>query len=516
MEIVPFPQIVGPTYSLASLNAECQRCVNMYLEKIESGDGYYLRETPGLLQVVGGAGQGSFSSVPIRDIYKCANGRMFLAFSDNSLYEITNIIDSNGNLTMTFIGALSTSSYPLKWRMCDNVNGLWIILDKDSGFVTNYDPDYGLASYNFSTSGFHSIAFTRSGFLGSKFLGFLDQYLITLCSNVGVSGKLTTQFQISPINVGTEDAWDATDVFDVESSPDNLNSMVVNGREVWFFGPESYEVWYHTEDTLVFFARIPGAAYPIGCLAPESVQSFQGAVFWLGASKEGFGLVLMSEGYQAKRISTTAIEHIIQAMTIASDAISWTYQMAGHACYVLSFPSENITLQYDLMTQQWSELSYRDPDTQALSMHRIAKCIFAFNKNLAIDYFLGKVYEYSPNVFTDNEAPIVRYRRTPVSGQGKREIFYHKLELDMEVGVGLNGTDYGSDPVMSLRWSRDGAMTWSNYITKSIGKIGEYLKQVIWNRLGSDKSQRVFEIYMDQPVPFRIKSAELGITIGKH
>jgi hypothetical protein len=51
MNRVPFSGILGPTYTLESLNAECQRCVNMLPERVESSNGkdaFWLKPTPGL------------------------------------------------------------------------------------------------------------------------------------------------------------------------------------------------------------------------------------------------------------------------------------------------------------------------------------------------------------------------------------------------------------------------------------------------------------------------------------
>ena len=71
------------------------------------------------------------------------------------------------------------------------------------------------------------------------------------------------------------------------------------------------------------------------------------------------------------------------------------------------------------------------------------------------------------------------------------------------------------EPMISLRWSDDGAKTWSNELTRSMGKIGEYDTEMVWNRLGSG-SNRIFEIHFTDPAPFRITGAELGISTGLH
>lgn len=51
-----FQGFVGPTYKLDSVNVDCQRCVNLYPEVIESGSGkdgntVYFKSTPGLVKL---------------------------------------------------------------------------------------------------------------------------------------------------------------------------------------------------------------------------------------------------------------------------------------------------------------------------------------------------------------------------------------------------------------------------------------------------------------------------------
>ena len=63
-------------------------------------------------------------------------------------------------------------------------------------------------------------------------------------------------------------------------------------------------------------------------------------------------------------------------------------------------------------------------------------------------------------------------------------------------------------PQMILRWSNDSAHTWSNDHAKDCGQAGEYIKRVIWRRLGVARD-RVYEISMTDAIPWRIVDAYL-------
>ena len=517
MDFEPFLSIVGPTYTLASLNADCQRCVNMIVEKIETGTGRnesYLKETPGLLTywdaatfTPPGADLQSLAGQPIQAMHVCGNGRVFIIVAER-LLELT-----EGPVATYIVNLRNASGIPsplFNYQMADNALMLVVVTD-NAGGRGGLGDGYGLASYTFADGTTRNLDFNTPGFLGTKFIAFLDQYFITVVTD-NATGKLTHQCQISPVNVANTTSWSAKDVFGVESNPDPINGLIVNGREVWIFGANSYEVFHNTGDATLPFQRISGAAYAVGLLAPYSLQSFKGNVFWLGSSKEGFGIVWMSQGLQAVRISTTAIERLIQSEDTIADATSWSYQIPGHQVYVLNFPTAKKTYAYDLISDLWHELAYRNPTTQIVTRHRAANQILAFGKNLVGDFENGKIYEYSLTTYTDDTAPIIRYRRAPCLTKGRRLIFFHKFELDIQMGVGLVD---GNTPRISVRWSNDNGHTWSNYHTRSIGKIGEYRKSIIFSNQGCSKV-RVYEVYINDPVPFRIISAEIGITIGEH
>jgi PKD repeat protein len=70
----------------------------------------------------------------------------------------------------------------------------------------------------------------------------------------------------------------------------------------------------------------------------------------------------------------------------------------------------------------------------------------------------------------------------------------------------------GADPQVMLRLSNDGGKTWITEQWRSAGRVGEYLRRVRWNRLGSAR-RRVFEVSVTDPAPWKITGAFLGDPI---
>jgi hypothetical protein len=55
------------------------------------------------------------------------------------------------------------------------------------------------------------------------------------------------------------------------------------------------------------------------------------------------------------------------------------------------------------------------------------------------------------------------------------------------------------DPMVMLSWSDDGGHTWSNERTVKMGKTGNYLKRLIWRRLGKSRN-RIFRISISDAI----------------
>jgi hypothetical protein len=307
---------------------------------------------------------------------------------------------------------------------------------------------------------------------------------------------------------------DPLDFASTEGSPDGLVAVAANFREVWAFGTNSIEVWYDSGATDFPLQRIQGAFNELGCAAPYSVAKMDNGLFWLGRDRRGEGIVYRANGYTGIRISTHAVEWQIQQYDDISDAIAYTYQQDGHSFYVLVFPSANTTWVYDAATQAWHERAgFTDGN---FTRHR-GNCQMAFNNKVVIgDFENGNIYAFDLDDFSDNggiQKWLRTWRALPTGTNNLRRTAQHTLQLDCESGVGLN-LGQGSDPQVMLRFSDDGGHTWSNEHWKSMGKIGEYYKRVMWRRLGMTTKlrDRVYEVSGTDPVKIAIMGAELILS----
>jgi hypothetical protein len=469
MPVIPF---VGQTYQMEARTFDSQRCVNLYPILSESGTSKSvaaLRSTSGLelfASVGGGAIRGGIES----------QQRAFFVSGDE-FYEL----DNEGNETMhgtldTATGVIDIAENPTQVMITDGSYG-YIFTKATDTFAKITDIDFPVPSD----------------------LTFQDGYFI-------VTEKDTGKFWISSLNDGL--TWDALDFTTVESSPDNLVGLISDSSNLWLFGTKTTEVFQNTGNATFPFQRISGAIIETGCAAQETIQEIDNAVFWLGSDENGDSILWRSNGYNATRASTMPIERKIAESVNVNESYSWVYHERGHAFYVLQLKGVDTTLVLDVATGLWHERSWRNNTTGEDKQHRGSCHIFFKQKHLVGDRENSNVYRMSLDIYSDNGDEIVRERISPYIAQDKALITHAQLELDMETGVGLQ-SGQGSNPMVMMQYSDDGARTWSNEIWREMGKIGEYRTRVKWNKLGASRD-RVYRVRYSEPTFFQINEAILN------
>jgi hypothetical protein len=465
MALQRFPAFVGPSYQLQSVRADCQRAVNIYVEMNALGTGKdgevaILAATPGLRLKV------TLPESPVRGIWYTSTGELY-AVGGTKLYSISSA------WVATEIGSLSTSSGYVS--IADNGTHVFIV-DGTFGYHWNMDTDV------FTTM-------SDPAFYAATHVTFQDGYF--LFNRAG-----TKQFFISGL---TDVTFDALDIASAEGSPDPIVALISASQTVYLFGTQSIEPFYNSGNGDFPFERVQGAVIGFGTSAPYSVAELGGEVYWLGGDRHGQGIIYKMQGYQPQRISTPAIEAVIRALNQEelAQARAWVYQQGGHLFYCLNLPGAEATWCFDASTGLWHERQFRNK--WSLERHRADCHAVAFGLNIVGDYENGKIYQLDPDYRYDDTTPMVYKRVAPHFSRNGRNVRHNRFELDMEMGVGIDGSGQGSDPKVMMRYSDDGGNSWSNELQASIGKIGETKKRAAWNRLGSSRG-RVYEVAVSDPV----------------
>lgn len=479
--------LLGGAYANRSIIAAAQRCINLYPESNSEAANppvpvtHY--QTPGLTRQATAPNIANY-----RCLYRATNGELFGVVGAKVYY-----IDTL--YAFTELGTIVDGVSPVS--MSDN--GLAIVIV--DGTATGY-------AINLSSHAFGTISATN--FYGATRVDFMDTYF--LFNRPG-----TTQFYISLSNVtyamllaGT--AFDPLDIAGKSGGADPLQTIIALHREIWLPGSITSEVWVNTGAADFTFGALPGAFIEHGCVAPYSLAKQDLSNFWLSQDLQGQGIIVRSNGYQVSRISTHSMEAEIQGYTKITDAIGYTYQLQGHAFYVLIFPSADVTWQYEMQTGEWNQLSSID-NNGVLHRHRSNCYAFAYGKNLVGDYSNGKLYSLEQDVYTDDGMAIPRIRTFPVLVKDGDRVFYKDFTADIQVGT-ITGRLSTNPALVSLRWSDDWGASYGNAVFQELGSTGEYRTTPNWNRLGMARG-RVFELSWSEPANIALNGAFVTYTVSK-
>lgn len=467
------PLTIG-AYQSRSVIAEAQRSMNLYAEANpqDAPAPFTYYPTPGLTLVSTPPATGES-----RGIYTASNGNRYEVVGE-SVYSVS---DANA---YSMIGTLNSSSGPVS--MVDNGTDVFIVDGTIYGFTIKL-----------ATSVMSPVS--DPAFYGADKVDFVDGFF--LFNRPG-----TQQFYISLFDDVT---FDPLDIASKSTYSDNLVTLAVMHREIWLFGALTSEVWYNTGESDFTFGRMPGVFIEHGCAAKHSVAKIDLALFWLGQDLQGQNVVFAGRNYVAERISTHAIEQALSGYSRVDDAIGLAYQQGGHAFYVLTFPTANATWCFDVATGQWGQRGFLEADG-TFSRHRMNCHSFNRGRSLVGDWQTGLVYQLDPNAYTDNGTTIEYVRGFPhILGADGNRVMFRQFIADMEVGNGL--PDDSAGPEIRLRWSDDRGRSWGNWIQGSLGKVGEYLTSIQFQRLGYARD-RVFELSWSAPVKTALNGAFVDVS----
>jgi hypothetical protein len=358
---------------------------------------------------------------------------------------------------------------------------------------------------------FSVIPSTDGAFTGGSSVDIVDNYFVY---NRPGTQQYAASDLLSPITYGLAFASKFT-------GPDDLVSLIVDHGQIYLLGEKTSEVWADVGTFPFPFQRIPGASSQHGIAAEFSMARFGNSFAYVSRNDRGQAVIVQMNGYFPQRISTHAVENTLVNQDI-SDAVAYTYQLEGHECYVVTFPSLELTWVYDGSTLMWHKWLWCDNQNN-YKRHRSNCSAFFQGSVLVGDYENGQIYRLDPDNYTDNGQHIRRMRRCPHLVADFQRQYFDELQIQFQPGVGLQGTetfplgdnDIGINPQAMLRWSNDGGSTWSNEHWAGIGKVGKYQNRIIWRRLGQARD-RIYEVVVTDPVKAVIVSANLKASVGEN
>ena len=324
----------------------------------------------------------------------------------------------------------------------------------------------------------------------SRSSAMLDDYMVVFTSGTD---------QINSSDKSDFTAWNALSFDNAEGSDDDLIGLIAGQNKLYLGGSRSTEIWWNAGLSPFPFQRVPNGVIDLGVISRHGQAIIDNTLCWPAHD----GTVRILRGLTPQRISTHAVEAAIAGYTNPDQAFAFAMTIGGHNWYVLTFPNQG-TWVYDFNTNEWHER-----ETLNENRWNVDGYLRVYSKDFV--FYDNRVGVIDEDVHDEWSTEIRgRWTYPSVYGEGRRA-FHRRFEIRCEVGIGNASV---TEPVIVLELSDDGGKTWTALPSRSLGKVGEYKKSVVWTRLGSSED-RVYRATMSDPARLHIWRSELQVDGGR-
>lgn len=361
--------------------------------------------------------------------------------------------------------------------------------DQDGASVIRIATGSALYKYVSSGTGFVAEDFPTTGGAGATSVAYFFGYW------VAVEADTDYLYYIEPAGA----SWNALQFAAAEYGPDKLKGVRVSGGLLWMLGSATTEAHRLTGDSSSPIEKAGGLEFDMGCRSIDAAANCGGTLIWVTDKCK----VVLTNGGEPRTISDNGLSEQIR-QTAAADLSAGFYDKDQHPCYVLHLGT-SATWVFDLSTERWTRFS-------SLGLNYWRPRLFANIGETVIctDRGSNQVWRLDPDRRTDGDDVFpVRFPAFLDVPEGMVDVA--NLELDCLTGdAPLTGQ--GSAPQVGMRYSRDGAKTWSSWRYRSLGSTGDYDRPVRWNALGMAKAPHglVFDFLISDPVGRRVSAARIN------
>lgn len=397
---------------------------------------------------------------------------IYYAVVDNTLYSYS----SNG--TRASRGTLNSSTGQVEFSLISNQ-------------ITIVD-SINIYNYNIDTSTFTVVSDLDAPTTPKTTAAQDEIVLITPENSVTVYG--------SDISNGL--SWNALSFGSKTTTSDYIQRLMAFNSRIWVIGTYNSEIWYNSGAATFSFEIVQGSSIKYGTPAKNSVAAGTQALYMLAQSKLGGLCVLsMNESGIVPTPNQGVIEQINRLTTIV-DAIGYCYEKSGHEFYMLTFPTEGISFEYDITSDVWSS---RTSYINSVYTRDLGNCYsYCYGKHLVGSFNSGTIYSIDSTVYSENNTPMLKRIVTPPAYAEGKKVKVSKLQIDTEKSIGSNKT-------ITLDVSFDSGHTFSDSYSEIIPDAGG---RMYWTRLGQTQDAFVFKLSTTMDAKFIVLGAFADVEVG--
>lgn len=455
-----------------------QRRVNCFYDLRPDGD----RETQ--LVVVGTPGQTTVATTPDTAAIFCMRAvgiRLFVA-------TLSHFYVYTPGYTIIFTGTWITGT-TLAVTMADQGTQVYVMRTYKSGITIGYE------AYVYDINSVTLVPVADANFGYSGVTGLSSRFVGLPYPGTGSA----RQFNVSNLLSGT--SWTPLVFGTKEQYGDPLVTTASVKGALLLLGSGSTEFWQDVGSYPNPFQRINGTTTKWGIASAASLAYVKDTVMYLATDPDGKYRVAMINGYTVQPVSTSDIDSIIANFTSPTNCTALVYTALGHPMYQITWPADNRTLTYDVVSQIWHEAQTGGGTTP--QAHSAVYCVTYQGDNLTATGLTGGVIsKFDMSTKTDNGTAIYREVCTKHIRDQGNQTFLCQAWLDFELGT--------SSGNVTLNVSKDGGNSFGPSKVKSVSSRGQ---RVIWNRLGSSEDF-VLKISTSDPINFTILGGSASVDLS--
>lgn len=280
-----------------------------------------------------GTGQG-------RGIFHSVRGNFLIVVVNNTVFQI------GSNLAVTTIGTIESSQGEV--FIDENLSNQICIVDGKKAYIYNYAVGGGLIA---QTAGALGTGALIPGYVVYHNTFFLFGNAKATGSGANwyayaVDGNTTIQ-QISELALQTKPDY-----------PVAVRRLPSQGNNVIVFGNSVCEIWTQVGG-LQNYRRNSTINIDYGCISTSTIDASDNYVAWLAVNESNAPVIMVYSESGLKRISTDGIDIELEQLKRPDLSTALFYRQDGHLFYQLTFysPLDNKTFVYDFNSEKFYQLS---------------------------------------------------------------------------------------------------------------------------------------------------------------
>ncbi len=334
----------------------------------------------------------------------------------------------------------------------------------------------------------------------AEFLTSIDQVVV---SN---DTRFPNQFHWSGIGPNSPDVthpghamWPPLNFNTADASPDAVNAVRANSRELFVFGPRTTQAYGIGGDPLLPF--VSSATSEIGCIAPYSVTAAEQVFHWLDDRKR----FIVSDA-RSNEVLSDAIASTLRELGLVSDAWGARIDIGSFSLMIWFLPTAKRCFYFDRGRKQWGEWrgwSTTDGDWTGVD---IGAYVYwpAIDKHIVGLASGPGLYEMSMDSTTDFDGgPIVAERTTTFvnhGGDGQKGCLRERYILRR------GNVAFGDSDVFEVT-RRDGLGSWEPWARLSLGDVTDK-NPMVEDYPGGVYRERQHRVRYSGPTPFVLVRVE--------